>query len=91
MINGVIQSTTPVFTGNSASADDTTSALLTNPYSAEAIYTITSNGEGQFNGGIDINAATTPIPAALPMFLGGLGVLGFVTRKRKTSGQLSAA
>ena len=31
----------------------------------------------------DVQVSTTPIPAALPLFAGGLGVLGLVARRRK--------
>ena len=32
-----------------------------------------------------VSLAETPLPAALPMFLGGLGVLGLLSRRRKPS------
>jgi hypothetical protein len=72
LVDGVIEATTPTIFANSASADVTTSALLSNPFSAEAIYTISSNGVGQFNGGIDISAAPVPGPLA------GSGLPGIV-------------
>jgi hypothetical protein len=82
LIDGVVQATTPTIFANSSSADVTTAALLTNPFSAEAVYTINSNGIGEFNGGIDINAAV-PAPVAGAGFPGmltmliGLGTLGW--------------
>ena len=34
-----------------------------------------------------VNLTPTPIPAALPLFAGGLSLLGFLVRRRRTSGQ----
>jgi hypothetical protein len=45
-------------------------------------YTGYSGFYGPVVGGIGI----TPIPAALPLFAGGLGLLGLVTRRRKRNG-----
>lgn len=77
-LNGSPLASTPIVSTNSASADVTTSGLVTNPFSADATYTIKSSGTGQFNGGIDINSVGAPGPAAasgLPgiaaMLLGG--------------------
>jgi hypothetical protein len=80
-INGVLQATTPLLTGNSAEQDTAGSAILTNPFTAEVRYTVNSNGVGQFNGGIDINTAAVPGPivgAGLPGLIAGcFGLLGF--------------
>src|SRR5215469_9555264 len=54
LINGVVQVTSPVFTGVSTSGSATTLAFLGTTFDAEAIYTITSDGVGSVNGGIDI-------------------------------------
>jgi hypothetical protein len=74
---------TGVFTGVSDSASAITSAVLGNFFNAEVIYTIHSVGVGNLNGGIDISLAPVPLPAAIWLFGGGLGVLGLVGRRRK--------
>jgi hypothetical protein len=86
-INGTLLSDTGVFTANSASADVVASAFVTNPFTAEARYTINSVGIGQFNGGIDINAVPGPVVGAgLPGLLGMLGFGGFkFWRRRKVA------
>lgn len=33
--------------------------------------------------GLTVTPAATPLPAALPIFLGGAGLIGFVARRRK--------
>jgi hypothetical protein len=85
LINGVLLSQTAVFSGNNASGDIIAAALLTNPYSATADYIITTKpGTGEFNGGVDIQAAATPLPAVgIPgMIAGLLGLWGLSRRKR---------
>lgn len=86
-INGNPLSSTPVFTGNSASADVTAAALLTNPFTAEVIYTLTASATaGQFNGGIDIKAAGAPGPvlgSSLPGMLATVLFGGFMYWRRK--------
>lgn len=85
-INGALQAMTPVVSANSASADVTTTANLTSPFSAEVRYTIVTaaNTAGQFNGGIDISAVPAPIlGAGLPGMLAGvMALLGFARRRR---------
>jgi hypothetical protein len=34
-------------------------------------------------GSLDTGVSTTPLPAALPMFAGGLGMVGFLARRKK--------
>jgi hypothetical protein len=53
------------------------------------------NGQGGNNafsvgtsGGVTVGA--TPIPAALPLFAGGLGLMGFVARRRKRKASVAA-
>ena len=40
--------------------------------------------------GASLAVASTPLPAALPMFLGGLGVIGLLSRRRKPSASIFA-
>jgi hypothetical protein len=42
-------------------------------------------------GVIDFAVATTPLPAALPLFAGGLAVVGLLSRRRKRKAQSAAA
>lgn len=81
-INNVLLSTTPVFTGVSDSASEIQSAFLGNLFNAEAIYTITSSGVGNLNGGVDISVAAVPEPATWGMMLLGFLGLGAAFRKR---------
>lgn len=48
---------------------------------------LTSGLGGTFG---DVPVSATPIPAALPLFAGGLGVLGFVARRRKRAAVAAA-
>jgi hypothetical protein len=51
-----------------------------------------TNGSLDTNGSLSIALAPTPLPAALPLFAGGLGMLGLFGRRRKrTAAQASAA
>ena len=70
-------------------------------------FTATSNSStlsfvdtlGAFDAGIYLddvsvdlqNASATPIPGALPLFAGGLGLVGFLTKRRKSAMQALAA
>lgn len=86
-INGLLLSDTGIFTTPSASAFETKTALLTNPYSAEVKYTISSVGIGGFNGGIDMSATPVPLPLAgvgLPGLVAAcLGLFGLHWRRRR--------
>ena len=73
-INGSLLADTGTFTNDSDSAKSIDAAFLGSPYTAEARYTITSNGIGQFNGGVDISIAAVPEPSTWAMML--LGFLG---------------
>ena len=76
-INGVQLADTGNFTTPSASASNNTIRLETNPFSAEVRYTITSNGPGGFNGGIDISGtAAVPGPVVGAGFPGLVAVFG---------------
>ena len=39
----------------------------------------------------DLDPTPTPLPAALPMFAGGLGMLGFLTRRKKRTARQQSA
>jgi hypothetical protein len=88
-INGVLQASTPVFTANSDDLDVSSVADLTNPFSAEVLYTIVSNGKGSFNGGIDIQASPVPGPvvgAGLPGLIACcIGLVGLARRRRNAT------
>ncbi|HEX4199970.1 MAG TPA: PEP-CTERM sorting domain-containing protein [Chthoniobacterales bacterium] len=84
LINGSVLATTPLFAGVSDSASSINAAFATNPFTAEAIYTINTNGIGSFNGGVDISAAV-PEPATWGLMLLGFVGLAFVQRRRKVS------
>ena len=43
-----------------------------------------------FSDGIGDAAATTPLPATLPLFAGGLGFLGYLTRRKRAARQALA-
>lgn len=61
--------------------------LYFNPYDGGVTYydSTSTNGGAPSNPGdiITINPGATPLPASLPLFAGGLGVLGLLARKRK--------
>jgi hypothetical protein len=82
LINGNPLATSAVFTGVSDSGSSTDLAFASSLFSAEAIYTITSSGIGQVNGGIDISTAAVPEPATWGMMLLGFAGLAFAFRKR---------
>ena len=82
-INNVRLSTTPNFTGVSDSASSIENAFLGNPFTAEAVYTVHSDGTGNFNGGIDISVAAVPEPSTWAMMiLGFVGITFMGMRKR---------
>lgn len=63
-------------------------SLAAGTYFVEVLYT---GGSGlSYHGTIDASAiggSPTPIPAALPLFAGGVGLLGFGLRKRRKASQ----
>jgi hypothetical protein len=90
-INGVQLADTGNFTTPSASALNNTIRLETNPFSAEVRYTITSNGIGGFNGGIDISGtAAVPGPVVGAGFPGLVALLGGIWGWKKRRQSLTA-
>jgi hypothetical protein len=86
-INGVQQSTTGTFTGVSDNASAFTSAFLGTTFTAEERYVITSNGAGDFNGGIVMSVAAVPEPATWAMMiLGFFGIGSLAMAKRRREG-----
>jgi hypothetical protein len=81
-INGVLLASTPVFTGVSDAASSLNAAFAGTTFTADEHYTISSVGEGSFNGGIDI-AVGVPEPATWGMLLLGFVGLAFAFRNRR--------
>jgi hypothetical protein len=85
-INGNQLSITPVFGGTSAAVDVAGSAIIGPTFTADVHYIIKTNGPGQFNGGIDINAAAVPGPivgAGAPgIIAAGMFLLGMAKRRK---------
>jgi hypothetical protein len=84
-VNGVQLADTGLFNAVADSAFSTDAAIIASLFDAEVKYTIFSRGEGQFNGGIDLSVAQTPLPATAWLF--GAGMVGLVglTRKRRSN------
>jgi hypothetical protein len=57
------------------------------PSFTTAVFTDDTTPSFEFTLG---NVATTPLPAALPLFAGGLGVIGLLGRRRKQKAALAA-
>jgi hypothetical protein len=73
--------TLSTLTTDSLSATGTTG---TGPYSITEEYVITATGATTTSATIDLTA--TPLPGALSLFGGGLGVLGLLARRKKRKG-----
>lgn len=63
----------------------TTAMLGAGTYSVTDQWIISASGAGDTNNTTDITVATTPLPAAAWMFAGGLGILGFMGRRKRRS------
>ncbi len=86
---------THVFNGplTNSTFDVTNSTIdLSGPYYSLTSKFIISAGEnlGSVQLGIDIRTAPVPVPAALPLFASGLGVLGFAGWRKRKKAKLAA-
>jgi len=82
MYNGSELASDGPLTGPAGNFTVGTPVTPTSSYTLAAEYTgVTTSTSGNINADIDISA--TPVPAALPLFAGGLGMLGMVLRRRK--------
>jgi len=82
-------SVTGTFTGASLSCFSTTCAdtlydLVTFNLGGALSMTLVDSGQAAFEFGF--NNTATPLPAALPLFAGGLGVVGLLARRKKRKG-----
>lgn len=65
--------------------------VSTTPYVTTLVYTINANvADQEFQG--SINLSSTPLPGALPLFVGGLGAMGLFgwRRRRKNTATVAA-
>ena len=63
---------------------NTSNQLLTpSPLVIAAYYNTQFNQRSTFEGNLQIDVSAIPLPAALPLFAGGLGVMGLIGRRRK--------
>jgi hypothetical protein len=67
-----------------SSVDFGSFVLLDNPGQAAFEYSVSSISGGG-------STSTTPLPAALPLFAGGLGLIGMLSRRRKQKGSAALA
>jgi hypothetical protein len=85
--NVLIASTTTILTVGGNQTERLTASNLLAPGSYYIQVSATGGGTG-FTGLENVSQA--PLPAALPLFAGGLGLLGFYGRRRKLRGQQAA-
>jgi len=82
---------TATFLLSSITVDDTTNltitgsgfATLTGFTNTPGFFSLTSQGTSGTNVSFSTTVNATPLPAALPLFAGGLGVIGLVARRKK--------
>ena len=80
-----------------ALAPGSTGSLLTDqnigmPYTLTQEYTLNFGAGQSGNGTLDLSSMATPIPGALSLFAGGLGIIGLIVgrKKRKAAGTVFA-
>jgi len=85
---GLYDAANNLVTGLAAAAPTT---AITTSFSisggAFTLYYVSANGLPSV---LDVEASTTPLPAALPLFAGGLGVVGLLARRKKRKVALAA-
>lgn len=77
-----------ILTGNSTKIDPSAVGVVSGSYSLTQVYTVTLVAGNTVNASIDISAAATPLPAALPLFgsvLGGGLLLGRLRKKKRAA------
>jgi hypothetical protein len=84
-IAGTLIGSSPTFTSGPITAQQGGSATTGSLYSVTEEYIITATGATFTNATIDVQE--TPLPAALPLFAGGLGVIGLLARRSKKKGK----
>jgi hypothetical protein len=57
-------------------------------YQPTGLFQLTIDGQGF---GVSPTPQTTPLPATLPLFAGGLGFVGYLSRRKKRKAQAVAA
>ena len=92
---------TSIHTNASAAIDAITTLAFSPGFLSTGSLTFTYSGNGQFGSGVinlvaaqptgTGNNSTTPLPAALPLFATGSGLLGFLGWRRKRKNVTSAA
>ena len=80
-------SANPSSLGTALATGTSEETLVTLP--TEAFYFFTATGGNVLIR--DISMSATPLPATLPLFAGGLGLVGFLAKRRKSAKQLPAA